>query len=154
MKNKFHRWSYGLFIFAAIVVLTDAILAGKAVIDKVTKINVERQQYYNAGRNHHYSYRLFTSEHSFPVTEEFSKAIKVDQKIEYTISPIFNEVKSYGLLTSANREVYSLRIFTDFIIPLLVIITMGIVLLSQKKLSTLVFIVQMLLIADLIFLII
>ncbi len=155
IKNlgKLRLWWYGLFILASLVILADFIIPGRVVIDDIIDVKKDRQQYYNAARNYHFSYRLITSTHNFSITEDFAKGINNDQKIEYAVSRIFKEVNHYQLFNSGNREIYSLRIFSGFVIPLLLIIIIGFAFKYEKKISVLIFVIQVLVIADLEFLI-
>lgn len=152
-QNKLPLILYCLSIFAALIVLTDFILAGKVIIDEVIDVKKERQQYYNAARNHHYSYKVTTSKHHFTVSDDFAQLVQDNQKIEYSVSRIFKEVNRYRLVSSENSAIYSLRIISGLIIPLSVIIAIGVAYKYKKKISTIVFVLQILLIVDLIFLI-
>ncbi len=153
-RNKLRLGLYGLFVLASLIILTDFILPGRVVVDEIIDVKKEWQQYYNAARNYHFSYRVFTSTHNFSVTEDFAKEIQDNQQIEYTVSRIFKEVNRYRLLNSGNRETYSLRFLSGLVIPLLVIMVLGIAFKYESKMRVLVFVIQVLLIVDLIFLII
>lgn len=153
-QNKLLLALSGVFVFAALVILADLVLPGKIVTDEILDIKRERQQYYNAAGNYHYSYKVITAKHHFWVSENFAELIQENQKIEYSISRIFKEVNWYRLLTSENREIYSLRILSGFVIPLTLIIVIGLGFKYEEKISVLVFVIQVLVIADLIFLII
>lgn len=153
-KNKLRLALSGVFVFVALVILADLVLPGKILIDEILDIKKERQQYYNAGRNYHYSYKVITSKHHFWVSENFAELVQENQKIEYSVSRIFKEVNWYRLLTSENREIYSLRILSGLVIPLILIIVIGLAFKYDEKISVLVFVIQALVIADLIFLII
>ncbi len=147
-------WVYSTFIFIALVIVTDFVLPGKVYVDEIIDIQAAHQQYYNAGGNYHYSYRVFTRTHNFSVSEEFVETVQNNQKIKYTVSQIFSEVNRYGLLTSDSKNIYSLRILSGLIIPLMVMVTMGVAYQSKKKMSNFIFVIQVVLIVDLIFLIV
>ena len=147
------KYFYGLSIFAALVILTDFVLPGDEFKEGIIEIRKEREQYYNAARNYHFSYSVFTKNHQFSIAEDFVKKIQVNQEIEYTVSRIFKEVNSYKLPSAESNETYSLRLLTGLILPLLVLITMGFAFKYEDKIGTLVFVVQVLLIADLVLLI-
>ncbi len=153
-QGKLRLWWYGFFILVSLIILADFILPGRVVFEEIIYVKKERQQYYNAARNYHFSYRVFTSTHNFSITEYFAKGINNNQKIEYTVSRIFKEVNHYKLLNSGNREIYSLRILSGLIIPLLVISVLGIAFKYENKMSVLVFVIQVLLIADFTFLLV
>jgi len=143
---------YAAFILAALVIIVDFVSPGRIINDEIINLQKERQQYYNAARNYHYSYKVITSEHEFLVAEDFAKLDLVNEKIEYSISRIFKQVNWYKLLSSENKSFYSLRIASGLVLPLLLIIAIFLVFRYQKKIGTIVFILQILLIADLIFL--
>ena len=140
------------FTLAALVILVDFVSPGRILNDEIINVQRERQQYYNAARNYHYSYKVITSEHEFLVAEDFAELKLVNKKIEYAVSPIFKEVNWYRLLASESKSFYSLRIVSGLVLPMLTIISIFVAFRYKKKIGTLVFILQILLIADLIFL--
>lgn len=153
-QDKLRLAFHSIFVLVSMIILTDFILPGRVVVEEILDIKKERQQYYNAARNYHFSYRVFTSTHNFSITGNFAAKVKTNQQIEFTVSHIFKEINSYRLLNSGNREIYSLRILSGFVIPLLLIIVTGLAFKYGKKMSILIFVIQVLVIADLIFLLI
>ncbi len=153
-QHKLRLSLYAIFVLAALVIIVDFILPGRIINDDIINVKRERQQYYNAARNYHYSYKLITREHQFSVAEDFAELIQDEEKIEYSVSRIFKEVNWYRLLSSENRAVYSLRILSGLVLPLLTIISILVAYLYKKNMGTLVFVLQVLLVADLIFLMI
>ena len=153
-QHKLRVTLYATFVLAALVIIADFILPGRIINDEIIRVERERQQYYNAARNYHYSYKVITNEHQFSVTEDFAGLVQGHEKIEYSVSRIFKEVNWYRLLSSENRAVYSLRIISGLVLPLLTIISIIIAYRYKKNISTLVFVLQVLLIADMIFLMI
>lgn len=150
-KTKF---SYILFILLALVIVLDFSLPGVTYTDKVIDIKKELQQYYNAGGNYHYSYRVFTSKHNFSIPKGFAQTVQRNQKIQYQVSLLFKEVNSYRLTTSERKSTYLLRILSGLVVPLLAIVVLALGYKDKSNMSILVFVVQALLVADLIFLII
>jgi len=151
-QHKLRLSLYAIFTLAALVILVDYVSPGSIINDEIITVQKERQQSYNAARNYHYSYKVITSEHEILVEEEFATQELENEKIEYAISPIFNQVNWYRLLSSEGKSSYSLRIASGLVLPLLTIILIFVAFRFKKKISTLVYIVQILLIADLIFL--
>jgi len=151
-QHKLRRSLYAAFTLAALGVLVDFASPGRIINDEIINVQRERQQYYNAARNYHYSYKVITSEHEFLVAEDFAELELVNEKIEYSVSRIFKEVNWYRLLSSENKSFHSLRIVSGLVLPLLIIISIFVAFRYKKKIGTLVFILQILLIADLIFL--
>ena len=153
-QHKLRLSLYAIFVLAALVIILDFILPGRVVNDEIIDVKIERQQYFNAARNYHYSYKVITSEHQFSVAEDFAELIQDEEKIEYSVSRIFKEVNWYRLLSSENRAVYSLRILSGLVLPLLTILSILLAYRYKKKMGTLGFVLQVLLVADLIFLMI
>lgn len=150
--HKLRLSLYSIFTFTALVILGDFVLPGRIINDEIINTQRERQQYYNAARNHHYSYKVITSEHEFLVTEDFAKLELAHKKIEYSVSRIFKEVNWYKLLSSENKSFYSLRIISGLVLPFLTLISIFVAFRYKKEIDILVFILQILLIADLVFL--
>ena len=151
-QHKLRLYINATFVVAALVITVDFILPGRIINDEIINVRKERQQYYNAARNYHYSYKVITSEHQFWVSEDFAQLVQDHEEIEFSVSRIFKEVNWYRLLSSEIRSSYSLRIITGLALPLLTIISILVAFLYKRNIGTLVFILQTLLIADLIFL--
>jgi len=151
-QHKLRLSLYAAFTLVALVILVDFVSPGSIINDEIIHVQKERQQSYNAARNYHYSYKVITSEHEFLVTEDFAELELVHEQIEYSVSRIFKEVNWYRLLSSESKSFYSLRIASGLVLPLLTIILIFVVFQYKKKIGTLVYILQILLIADLIFL--
>jgi len=151
-QHKLRLVLYAIFTLAALVILVDFVSPGRIINDEIIDVHQERQQSYNAARNYHYSYKVVTNEHQFLVTEGFAELELVNKKIEYSVSPIFKEVNWYRLLSSQDKSFYSLRIASGLVLPLLTIVLIFVAFRYKRKIGTIVFILQILLIADLIFL--
>lgn len=145
---------YSIFSIIALIILIDFIAPGRVINSDIVRVKKERQQYYNAGGNQHYSYQIITPEHHFSVTKDFAQEIKNNQHITYTVSPIFNEVNKYGLTSSKSKTMYSLRIISGLIIPFFALITILLAYKLKGKIDVLVFVIKALLIGNLVFLII
>ncbi len=151
-QNKIGLSINAAFVMAALVIIIDFILPGSTFNDEIISVQSKQEQYYNAAANFHYSYQVTTSEHQFSVTEEFAEMVQADDKIEYSISQIFKEVNWYRLPSSDNRSTYSLRLMTGLVLPLLAILSIFVAYRFKKKIGILVFVLQALLMADLVFL--
>ena len=151
-QRKLRLSLYAIFALIVLVIIADFVLPGRIINDEIINVKSERQQYNNAARNEHYSYKIITSEHQFSVTENFAKLVQKHEKIEYSVSLIFKEVNWYKLLSSENRAFYSLRIISGLVLPLLVIISILAAYRFKKNLDILLFVLKILLISDLIFL--
>lgn len=153
-QHKLRLLVYATFVLAALVIIVDFVLPGRIINDEIINVKRERQQYYNAARNYHYSYKVITNEHQFSVDEDIAELVQNHEKIEYSVSRIFKEVNWYKLLSSENRAFSSLRIISGIVLPLLTIISILVAYRYKRNIGTLVFVLQTLLIADLVFLLI
>lgn len=145
---------YSIFIIVSLLIVADFVLPGTSYTSKVIKINKELQQYYNAARNYHFSYKLFTNQHSFYIAKSFAQNLAVDDKISYSVSPIFKEINSCRKVNSDKNNIYSLRIISGLVLPILTILIMISALKYRNRISILTFVFQILLILNLIYLII
>lgn len=144
-------WPVAIVIMSLVIII-DFSVPGQIESDEIIEVLRERQQYYNAARNYHYSYELITSERQFTVTEGFVNFIGEHEKIEYSVSPLFNEVNWYRLIATNHQGIYPLRILSGLVLPLLTIISIAIAHYYTKRSTTLVFVLEVCLIADLVYL--
>ena len=102
--------------------------------------------------NYHYSYRLIANEHQFQVSEAFSKQEWKGEKVEYSVSRIFQEVNWYRLLPSGEKSYYSMRIGLGLVLPLLALASIFLTYRLKSNNDIPVVVLQLLLLGDLIFL--
>lgn len=152
--HKLRLLIYALFLLVALVIILDFVLPGTVINDEIVNIKREHQQYYNTAGNHHYSYTVTTNKHQFSVSEDFTELERGDKKIEYSVSRLFNEVNWYKFLDASSRSFYSLRIVSGLVVPLLAMLAIFITYRFKRNIDILIFVLQTLLIADLIFLIV
>ncbi len=151
-QNKIRLYLNAAFIFAALVIIADFILPGNVINGEILDIQKEEQQYYNAAGNSHYSYMVVTGEHQFSVTEEFAALVQDQDEIQYAVSHIFKEVNWYSLPSAKNRATYSFRFVSGLALPFLTILSILVAYRFKKNIGILVFVLQALLMADLVFL--
>ena len=144
-QNRLRLIIYAVFTLASLIILIDFALPGKQVRDEISDVQRERQQYYNAARNFHYSYKIITSNREIYVTEDFAALELVNKEIEYAVSRIFRKINWYRLAASEDKSFHSLRIFSGLVLPLLYLILVFISLQFKKRIGTLIFILQILL---------
>ena len=143
----------GLTILLSLIILFDFLIPGQAHNEEVQEIEQKRQQYYNAAQNSHCTYHIITQENRFIVSQEFAKQLAVGDEVTYSVSHIFREVNGYGKSDSDQMGQHSMRIFSGLVIPLLAIVVMIIGIRFKEKMGIVRFVIQVLLIADLIYLI-
>ncbi len=146
---KIERFLHGVTLLVSILIVADFLLPAKVFTEDVVAIKKERQQYYNAARNYHYSYKVVTPEHEFSVTENFAKLAE-NEKITYSVSLLFNEINSFHLVASKKRKFYSFRIASGLVLPLIVILALILAYKYKKRNDTLLFVLQMVLLGNLI----
>jgi hypothetical protein len=151
-SNKTTLWLYGVTLIIALVILMDFTMPGTVFTEDVTHIKKTRQNYYNAAGNYHYSYRVITPKHQFSVSEDFGKLAQ-DKKVKYSVSLLFKEINSYRLVSSEKGNIYSFRLASGLIFPLLVIFAIILAYRYKKKMGTLLFVLQVVLLANLVLLI-
>lgn len=136
----------------AILMLLDFLLPGATFHETIKSIIEEKQQYYNAAKNYHYSYRLVTGQHDFLVDEEFVVSMNKERKVEYAVSPVFKEVNWYKLQSAEDKFYYSFRLASGLVLPLLVLVSIVLALKFAKSNQIWMFIIQVLLFANLVYL--
>ncbi|MEM7162221.1 MAG: hypothetical protein AAF487_07230 [Bacteroidota bacterium] len=156
MNKKFtsiQKLIYGLCALGALIIIIDFLSPGELKTEKIIDIQKEKENYNNAAGNYHYSYEVLTSSSRFSVSEEIAKKVKGNEEIEFATSFIFKEVNWYSIQENREKNIDSLRLASGLLVPLITLIILGFSFFRNKELSTLVFIVQLLLLADLIYLI-
>lgn len=143
---------YGMTIILALVILIDFTLPGKVFTENVIKVERNRETYYNAGGNSHISYKVITSKHQFSVSEDFAKSVE-NKQIKYSESLIFKKINRHKLISSGKSTIYSFRIVSGLVLPLIVIITIFIAYMNKKEISILIFVLQVLLLGNFIILV-
>jgi len=143
---------YTAFALLALLMLVDFFIPGKVLQSDNIKVFSEQQSYNNAGGNSHQAYFIRTDEHKFWVERDFALLARDQQKLIYSVSRIFKEVNWAYLEKIDVRFRGSLRIISGLIVPIffLLVGTLGLIL--KKDLGILLFIFQVLLLANLVFL--
>lgn len=137
---------------AALLTLLDYRFSKETVSETITATTRSLENKYNAGRNYYYGYYIKTPNGDVVVSREFQKNISIGQVIAIKKSLVFNEVNQVINVASGMSEVYSLRIASGLILPSLVLVILAIGYRLQNRVGTLVFVAQMVLLINLIFL--
>ena len=149
-NNLVSRLLHGVFAFCALLILIDFLLPSTVVKEDVVEIKQTRQNYFNAARNYHYSYRVITKNHRFSVTQEFANLVKDSNTVVFALSPLFNEVNWSSLPTAKNKSYYSLRIASGLALPLLVLLIFGLKYYANKRFGPIIFILQVLMVVNIV----
>lgn len=144
-----------LFTLLSLIILFDYLGTGNIVNSEVVSVKRDLQRHYNASGNFHYSYRLVTLDHTFPIDKSAYRSLKLGDSIEYSISPIFKKINWYRPFQFERKMVYSLRWMSALLLPVLMLISMLLeyLLKSKIEIGLLVFILQVVLLTDLVFLV-
>lgn len=152
-KTKPTTYIYLAFTLAALLIVADLLVPGEVVTDRITFVKKERQQHHNASKNFHYSYAVMTDNSRFSVSEDFANSAQVGDDIEYAVSRVFGEVNWYQSPSTEDKSYSTIRILSGLVVPLLVIVTLFAACKSERNINTFAFVMQVLLIADLVYLI-
>jgi len=156
-KNKysapFQTYVYAVFALFSIVIIFDFVLPGTLVNEGIKQIKRVQERYYNGGGNSHYSFHLVMQEREFAVAEGFAKRVHAGDQIEYTLSPLFSEVNWCRKPPSTDKSFYVLRLLSGLAIPLFTLLSLVLEYRYKMKIDIAVFILQVLLVADLVYLI-
>lgn len=140
-----------LFLLVAAVLLLDFVIPGKAFEETVTEVVRKQQRNYKTPGNSHYTYHVRTPQNFFLVSKPFAASITIGQPIEYRLSYLFNEINGYRLQNDEPFTRHSMQWFAGLAFPL---IAMGLLLFSLKrpnKYGILMFVIQALIVADLVY---
>jgi len=138
-----------------ILLITDFLLTGSHYRDIIVGVEKKREQYYNAAQNYHFSYLLVTkTTDSFYIPEDFAKAAQSEEFIEYSRSLIFDQVNWFRFNSDQDRSYYSLRLIGGLILPILALSLLSIARFGHKDWGILSFILQILVIGDLVLILI
>ena len=136
----------------SLVIILDFVLAEAPVLEKVTGVQSSLESHNNAGGNSHFSFKIRTENHHFSVSENFALNTKNGDLVKISVTPLFNEVNTVELVTTGESEIYSLRLISGLFLPLLIIIILALGYKFGSKWSNVVFVFEVLALADLIFL--
>lgn len=141
-----------LFGLLALVIIADFAIPSKTHIEEAVAVKRTKERYNNAAQNSHYSYKIHTATRIFSASKDFAIQLNENQKVQTKISLLFNEVNSAKIAQTGETEVYSLRLQSGLVFPLLALIVLGFGYKQPHKRTILLFVVQALLLADLVFL--
>lgn len=141
-----------LFGLLAIVMILDFSISGKTYEEEVITVNKNKEKYYNAAQNSHYSYTVKTAMHSFSVSENFASQLNENQKLNIKTSLLFDKVNTAEIIATGKTETYSLRLLSGLVFPLIALIILALGYIQPNKRGVLLYVTKVLLIANLVFL--
>ena len=114
------QFLFYVFAVLSLLLLVDFGFTKSKSIEKIQKVKKTHQDYYNAGGNSHFSYELVIIKKSYFVSEEFSKELKQGSSVQINHSLLFNQCNKISTINApVLSEVYSLRWFSNLVIPIL-----------------------------------
>ena len=137
-------------IVVCLIIIADFALPGSPNTEEIINIKRETQTSYNAARRTHTTFQVITQNYEFYVDKGFAKGMEVGNPIDFKVSPLFSEVNNY---TNSEGETssFGLRRTSGLWGPLVILLVM---LLSFRfqGIKMAVFIAQVLLLANLFYL--
>lgn len=151
-QRRFLKLQQFFMIFCAVgalLTLVDYRFSKETIRTTITDARRSLENKYNVGRNYYYGYSLETAEGAIVVSKEFQEGVSVGQEIRIKKSLFFDEVNQVTAVASGDTEVYSLRTASGLLLPSLVLVILGIGFTLKNKVSTLVFVMQVVLLVNL-----
>ena len=150
---NFKTISLWIFVAIALATLMDTLFSFKTITEEVIYSRATKEQYFNAARNSHTTYKVITANHSFYVDEVFHGTTQPGDRIEIKQSLLFDEINGYKKECSANYEMSNMRIVSGYAssIAMLLVAILGFQ--FKNKVNTLVFVTQSLTLGNFIYLI-
>ena len=146
------RYISFFFLVLVVAIAIDFILPGASFEEAVTGVVREQQQHYNASGNVHYTYHVRTSQNYFIVPKSFATSLDSGEVVEYRLSYLFDEVNGVKKPADDRFKRHSMRWFAGLIFPLIAIAVLLFGIRQPKKYGIPVFVVQVGIIADLVYL--
>lgn len=139
-------------IAVAMVILADFEFSSQTITQEVDSKKNRLENRQSTGRNYYYATHLTAGAYRIPVSEDFGDATKKGHTLTFEKSLLFNEVNRVTNVTTGMSEKFSFRWMTGCIIPLFAIIVLVLGIKKREKLNTLVFVTQVVLLLDFVFL--
>lgn len=137
----------------ALVIIIDYTFNSSTSTEKVLAKERQVENKYSFTGNQYYARYLATATQKISVSKELNNTVERGDMITFTTSLWFNEINRVTVPSLGVTEVYSFRTMFGLLVPLLVLILLGIGCRLKSKVSTLVFVSEVVLLADVIFLI-
>ncbi len=151
--SSFKQIAKYVTIFLSSLVLLDMFIPGPSYESVIQRITINYESYFNAAGNGHDSYAIETENHSFYIDEITKENFSEGEEIQYRLSPIFNEIQHFQT-DSAVGKTSSMRLYSGIFLPVFCLLVIGLSFRLKERLSILTFVCQVLIIADLIYLLI
>ena len=136
----------------AIIIMVDFKFSSKTINAKVISKERVLENKQSTGRNYYYAKKLVVKDYVIQVSEDFANQTQVDHSLDFDVSLLFNEINKVTNLNTGSSEKYTFRWMTGGVIPFVVLIILWFGYKRRDKLNTLVFVAEVVLIIDFVFL--
>lgn len=136
----------------SLIIILDFSIASAPITEKVVEVGATMESYNNAGGSSHFSFRVRTENHHFSVSESLATSLAEGDTLKLSISPLFNEMNTVQITQTGESEIYSLRLLSGLILPLLIVFVLTLGYKFGSKWSNVVFVFEVLAFADLVYL--
>lgn len=155
-KEAFFRKAQLVFMIVligvAMAILADFEFSSETITQEVFSKNYRLENRQSTGRNYYYAAHIQVGDYSIPVSEDFADNTKKGHQLTFNKSLLFNEVNRVTNVDTGESEKFSFRWMTGCIIPLLAIIVFVLGIERREKVNTLVFVAEVVLIINFVFL--
>ena len=141
-----------VMIGVAMMILADFEFSSETLTHEVSSKRWQLENRQSTGRNYYYAAHIVAGGYRIPVSEDFGEQTEVGHTVTFDKSLLFNEVNRITNDTMGMSEKFSFRWMTGCIIPVFALLIMVIGIKRREKVNTLVFVTQVVLLIDLIFL--
>lgn len=140
-----------VFAIIAILMLIDYRFVKNTVTETIIDKHQRLENRQSVARNFYYAYYVKTTDHTIAVSKEFQKMVKEGNSISVEKSLLFDEVNRVTIADSGISELYSFRTAVGLILPSLVLIILGVGYKLGDRVSTLVFVSEVVLLFGFVF---
>jgi len=141
-----------VMIAVAMTILADFEFSSQTITQKVDSKSSRLENRQSTGRNYYYATHLISGEYRIPVSEDFGDSTDVGHTLTFKKSLLFKEVNRVTNMDTGESEKFSFRWMTGCVIPLFAVIVLILGIKRREKLNTLVFVTEVVLIINFIFL--
>lgn len=141
-----------VMIGVAMAILADFEFSSETITQEVLSKDYRLENRQSTGRNYYYAAHIKAGDYSIPVSENFADTTEKGHQLRFNKSLLFNEVNRVTNLVTGDSEKFSFRWMTGCIIPLFAIIVLVLGIKRREKLNTLVFVTEVVLMINFVFL--
>lgn len=141
-----------IFAIIALLILVDYRFTGSTVIEDVIDKTSRLENKHSVARNFYVVYYIHTQENTIAVSKDFQSIAHLNEGVNIEKSLLFNEINNVTILASKKSEIYSFRTASGLLLPSLVLIILGLGYTLRSRINTLVFVSEVVLLIDFIFL--